>query len=154
MTKTFQLGNNTIGGNDPVTLGIEVRTAPTSFAISFSRLHPTVVFRADAEVDYVQSRQQRVLVMHGFFDEGRQAHFLIELAPEGGVYRIPGGHFDVTGLPLWTVEKIALPIHLRVDTRLRRSRILRRILRRARRGQHASACEGLRAYVQRRSETP
>ena len=33
MTETFQLGNNTIGGDDPVTVGIEVRTAPTTFRV-------------------------------------------------------------------------------------------------------------------------
>ena len=107
-----------------------------------------------AAEESVQSRRQRLLTMRSFFDAGHTLHFLITLAPKDGVYHVPYGMFDMTGLPSWTPQEVAVPIALRINTRTRRSRLLRRVVKLGRRGQIAAALEGLRAYVQRRNAVP
>ena len=80
----------------------------------------------------------------------RTVRLLIDLSNTEGIYNIPSGTFDMTGVPPWTAQQVTVPICLRINTRLRRSRRLRHVVRLARRGHVTAACEILRRYVQRR----
>lgn len=99
---------------------------------------------------YTSAPAANSMVERSFIDnDHRILSFYIERLSPGAGARLPPGTYDMSGIS-FSSESVILPVTIVINTRSKRSRTLRKIIRAGRRGDRENAIPLLLDYIERR----